>query len=303
MRTLLFISLVIFASCGKPVDTTTTVSYLPPPHLVASLKSPFEPLSTDERASDWGRELVIGQHLGKEQDLFGAVTAFKRARILASLSPSHIDRNNEIEYDLLLAYYLANKYSTVCETFENSHLQISPNQPVYNDLLVILYDSYMKQKEKEKQKAVLSRIQQSSPQLAEKIELYTRIATVNLNADTAPHGFQTAFRTQCKSPTKAGSFNAILPGLGYLYVGQKQTAVTSFLINGLFIAAAYQFFHHGQSAAGIITSGFELGWYVGGIQGAHDAALQYNTALYNRLATDTLKEQKLFPIFMLNYSF
>ena len=37
-----------------------------------------------------------------------------------------------------------------------------------------------------------------------------------------------------KSPTKARWLNGILPGAGYSYIGQKQTALTSFLINALF---------------------------------------------------------------------
>ena len=52
-----------------------------------------------------------------------------------------------------------------------------------------------------------------------------------------------------KSIRKAEVFNAILPGAGYFYAGQIESGITSFLINALFIAATYEFFHKGQTAS------------------------------------------------------
>jgi hypothetical protein len=106
-----------------------------------------------------------------------------------------------------------------------------------------------------------------------------------------------------KSIDKAQLYNAILPGAGYLYVGQKNTALTSFLINALFIAAAYQFFERGYPAAGLITASLETGWYFGGIYGAGLAAKEYNQCLFEKSAEDTLVENKLFPILMLRTTF
>ena len=94
-----------------------------------------------------------------------------------------------------------------------------------------------------------------------------------------------------------------MPGSGYLYLGQKKSALTSFLLNGLFIYAAYEFFHHGYTAAGIITTSFEAGWYFGGIYGAGEEAKFYNERIYNEEACTLMQTKKIFPFFMLKYSF
>jgi hypothetical protein len=112
-----------------------------------------------------------------------------------------------------------------------------------------------------------------------------------------------SYNKEKKSISKAQTLNAILPGMGYLYVGQKQSALTATLLNGLFIAAATHFFLHGHNSAGIIFSSFEAGWYFGGIYGAGEAAKLYNERVYEGKALTTLNQNKLFPIFMLNYGF
>ena len=46
-----------------------------------------------------------------------------------------------------------------------------------------------------------------------------------------------------------------------------------------------------------------MGWYFGGINGAGLAAQEYNERVYERLARDTMIENKLFPILMLEKAF
>ena len=88
-----------------------------------------------------------------------------------------------------------------------------------------------------------------------------------------------------------------------MYIGQKKSALTAFLLNSLFIAAAYEFFHHGHVAAGIITTSFEAGWYFGGIYGAGEEAKYYNERVYEQDATAILNDTKLFPVLMIQYGF
>ncbi len=97
--------------------------------------------------------------------------------------------------------------------------------------------------------------------------------------------------------------NAILPGAGYYYVGQKKTAVTSFLINALFIGTAWVFFQQKNVPAALITLSFETGWYFGGINGAGLAANEYNERLYEVNTKEQLFENKLFPLFYFKKSF
>ena len=84
---------------------------------------------------------------------------------------------------------------------------------------------------------------------------------------------------------------------------EKAGALTALLLNGLFIFAAYEFFHHGHTAGGIIVSGFEAGWYFGGIYGAGEEAKYYNERIYEKMANRTLSEHKLFPILMMEHTF
>jgi pentatricopeptide repeat protein len=311
----LFLTTSCFASNKLPVDKTVqeelkpTINYTATTPIVEKLPSPFEPLSDIEIKTSWGKELYVANSLAKEQDLYQAVTTFKRARILQNRFNAPKLRCIEANYGLLLSYYLGNKYDAVIETFEKEPvIGLDPYHPANLGLLVILYDSYLKRGETKKAFELFQEMHQISPKLAEKIALYTQIVTVNapqLEKSQNPKlkTLISTFNNDKKSPFKAGLFNALLPGAGYYYVGQKQTAVTSFCLNALFIAAAWQFFNHGQTAAGIITTGFEFGWYFGGIRGANLAAKQYNNASYSKLANDTLAQQKLFPIFMLEYGF
>ena len=74
-------------------------------------------------------------------------------------------------------------------------------------------------------------------------------------------------------------------------------------MNALFITAAYQFFHKGYTAAGIITTSFETGWYFGGIYGASCAAQEYNRYLYDEMGEKLMVQERLFPVLMLHYTF
>jgi hypothetical protein len=79
-----------------------------------------------------------------------------------------------------------------------------------------------------------------------------------------------------KSPEVAGTLSAILPGAGYVYVGQPAQAASSFLLNGLFILGAVAAFTHESPVLGGILTFFELGWYQGGIRSAAAAAREAN---------------------------
>lgn len=106
-----------------------------------------------------------------------------------------------------------------------------------------------------------------------------------------------------KSVLAAEVLNALLPGAGYFYVGQKQSAFTAFAINSLFIGTAAYFFKEKNIPAALLTLSFESGWYFGGILGAGEAAKTYNERLYEHHANPVMEEQRLFPILQLQYGF
>jgi len=303
---------LILASCYRVTDRIEPqVTYQLQEQYFQRLASPFAPLREEERGSDWGKEYTIGKAFADELDLYRAVSTFKRALILIANQP---ERKLEIEYDILLCFFLAKRYNEVVESLDKSDLaHVDKTFPAYRDLLLILYESYRELKDPEKQAKIVELLEKSFPDTSEelKVSLAIREAdlpTINLFAS----GFQSpsyldhlvdGYTEQKKSVGRAQLLNALMPGAGYLYIGQRKSAFTAFLLNGLFITAATQFFLHKHYAAGIITTGFEAGWYFGGIYGAGEEAKYYNERLYEKSASTVLNEHQLFPVLMLNHAF
>jgi tetratricopeptide (TPR) repeat protein len=283
----------------------------PPPSCITKQPSAFFPLSEDEWKHEWAKELVIGDAFAKEWDLYRAITSYKRALILMG-EPN--ERRLQIEYDIILCYYLGCKYCEALEAFENSCLtSVNPAFPAFNQLLLMVYDCYLHEGKEDRAAAILETIQKFSPETSSDLNIYHnlmegRLCELQAEVDQHPD-FETiqpeldAYYSQSKSPTKARQLNALFPGAGYYYVGQTKTAVTAFLINALFILASYECFHHGYPAAGIITASLESGWYFGGINGAGIEAQEYNNRLYDGMSTRILKDHCFFPVLMFETSF
>jgi tetratricopeptide (TPR) repeat protein len=96
-----------------------------------------------------------------------------------------------------------------------------------------------------------------------------------------------------KSPETAGVLSAILPGSGHLYVGRPEQAIASLLLNGLFVSGAVLAFTHDSPVLGGILVFFEIGWYVGGIRSASQAAREENLEKQNRFRRDLKEKYRL----------
>ncbi len=305
----------LFLNGCSPVCTTLEphITYTPNISNIKFLPEGFPELTDRELATNWGRELLIGQEFTRDEDYYRAITALKRAKIL--LPSNKKPRLQQIEYTILLAYYLGNKHKEVTEIFEGSSLYgATPEEfSQYDDLLVMLYDSYTKMEKCEKAELILRLINTHSAEVGLSLRLYESLNQGNIcQAYELAAGYPTGetiseflddFRCHEKSVSKARNLNAVLPGAGYYYVGQKKTAVTSFLLNALFIGAAYHFFHKGNIAAGLITLSFETGWYIGGINGAGLAAREYNQRMYDVNTKELMYQERLFPVFHFSKSF
>jgi len=81
--------------------------------------------------------------------------------------------------------------------------------------------------------------------------------------------------TERKSPGLAAGL-AVVPGMGYLYVGHKQSAVSAFLINSLLIGSAISAYRNSMWELGGILTFFGAGWYGGNIYGSYFSAIRYN---------------------------
>jgi hypothetical protein len=305
---------ILFSGCqANSCNLEPCIAYTPPIQLVENLPSAFSPLTPDEVRRDWAKEQIIANNFAMELDFYRAITSYKRALFL--IPSVKKERRMQIEYGILQCYYLGRKYQSVIDFFDKSSLAAAPADfPAFDDLIIMLEDSYYEIGEPEKACKLFAVIEQRNPATANKLQLYedlmdARFAAVQArtqcNDELAPIlcNFLYDYNQRALSVKKAQTLNALLPGAGYYYVGQKSTAMTSFIINSLFIAATYYFFDHGNIAAGIITASLESGWYFGGINGAGLAAKAYNESLYNDSAKELMVKQRLFPVLMLKYTF
>lgn len=304
------ISLLITGCCNRELcDIEPTIPFCTPINVAESLPSAFPDLTQEELKQDWGKELLIANRFARENDFYRAITGYKRALIL--IPQDQVYRIQQIEYDIILSYYIAGKYQEAVEAFEASCLTTISNQFLaFDNLLLLLYDSYSKLGQTAKADKVFEIIEKVRPEKA----INLKHAEDVLNADFCalqdsyePNehltGFLEAYAHNAKSIKKAKMLNAVLPGAGYYYVGQKNTAFTAFIVNSLFIAAAYYFFDQGNWPAGLITTSLEMGWYLGGINGAGLAAKEYNEYLYGGLAKDYMIKRRLFPVLTFQTSF
>lgn len=282
-----------------------SISYTPTTQLTVSRASAFPPLLASERRQDWGKELVIGDAFACEMDLYRALTCYKRADVL--IPEKFPERRLQINYNIVQCYYLGDKHQETIDAFEKGPLSfVSPSFPAFDDLIIMLYESYQCVDQTEKACKFLQLIESRAPETASRLRLSEALLHADfcvLDDEPELADFTANYHAQTLSVRRAQVLNAFLPGAGYLYIGQKQSALTSFVLNALFIAAAYHFFENGNIAAGLITSSLEAGWYFGGINGAGLAAKEFNERLYSGSTRELMIQRRLFPVLMLQCAF
>lgn len=294
-------------SLGKLPDFAPNVPQKPSASYVAGLPSPFPQLKAPESSLRWAEELRIGTAFAQELDFYRAVTNFKSG--LAVLPEGMTERQGQLEYSVLLSYYLAGRYGECIEAFEASSLTAAKAQfPGYRNLLILLHDSYQQTDNDLRAQKILTLTDQHSAVLAHDMQLSSALRAGDLDtardrAELEVFDALETYESQMKSVRTAQVLNAILPGAGYWYVGQKQTAVTALVVNAAFTAASVKFFCDGNYGAGAITASLQVGWYVGGIDGAARAANRYNEQLWEDMAHQQLTDHKLYPILMFQYGF
>jgi len=93
--------------------------------LVASfLNGNLLPMTDEEKRSEWGKEMTTGFGFAHELDLYQAITTFKRAQFL--IPPEEKARTLEIEYEVVLCYYMGKKWKEVTYTPATGKLENLP---------------------------------------------------------------------------------------------------------------------------------------------------------------------------------
>ncbi|MCH9612761.1 MAG: hypothetical protein S4CHLAM102_12580 [Chlamydiia bacterium] len=306
---LLPLALVLaLTSCDQTAESIEPqLSYTIQDNYLKRLESPFTDLSPLERESEWGKEYHIALTFAKRLDLYRSISTFERAKIL--IPHALQERLWEIDYYIALCYYISKKYDDLVDHFEHSELRyITQEFPAYHDLLVMLNEAYLKNEEPDKAASVMEMLHHTYPQTGEKIALSTELRAADipsLKKRETPEvsTLLSSYEINKKSIRTAKVLNGVLPGAGYLYLGQKQTALTAFLLNTTFVYAAYEFFHRGYPAAGAIFASFEAGWYIGGIYGVGESAKLYNERVYEETTYPYMQQNRLFPILRITHGF
>jgi hypothetical protein len=283
-----------------------------PKNKIKQLPSSFQALSETEKKEEWGKEYFIGQKLAQKFDLYRAVTAFKRAEILI---PGFLkSRLHEIQYFIVLSYFLGEKYDDALSAFEESDLiHVDHQFKAYKDLLVILHECFRQTHHQEKAALTLGLLEKEDQKLShilkvshainhyDRQELENVLSSSSMGQETQK--LMNAYDSLKKSPAKAQAFNALLPGAGYLYLGQRQAALTAFLLNGLTTYGAYRCYKTGHLAIAILLTSIETGWYFGGITGAKESCKLYNERVYENKAQPIIQKHELHPIFNITHAF
>lgn len=305
LKTLIIIasSLVVFSSCQFiSKDIAPELHYVINDHQLKNLPSPFPPLSKEEKQTPWGIEYQIAKSFAKNLDLYRAITAFKRSSIL---SPDNHNRKLEIDYQILLSYYFAKRYKEIEQIMEDSPLaQADESFPAFDDLLVILFDTQWNLGREENACRLLEFIETRNKKIYQSLLIGSLLREGNSEKLSSLNIKELEIYTSLqKSSKKAAIFSALLPGSGYFYIGQTQTAITGFLLNILFIASIVSFFKRRLIALGIIFLSLEVGWYGGGIYGAAGQANLYNQRTFEEIVTPIMNKSGYFPIHQLRYAF
>ena len=86
-----------------------------------------------------------------------------------------------------------------------------------------------------------------------------------------------------KSPLVAGLLSALLPGAGHLYAGHPGDGITSFFLNGLFIAGTVVAVRQENYPVAGVVGVIGIPFYLGNIYGAANAAAKWNIGVRKEL--------------------
>jgi hypothetical protein len=291
-----FASLLVFVGCTKVPEPSSPLSVAPAPVQLKHLPSAF-PLACLEEGA-WSAERMIGRSFAKEGDFYRAITAFKRAEIL--LPPSAHHRVFELQYDVFLCYCLAQRWSEALAFYRSSSLnQIPADFPARRDLFLLVQETLLQTGDVQG----AARIDRGLSAHDLEVTQLTRPLALRTWDEVPSKKFQEQWKHSKLNPHKAAFLQAIFPGAGYWYVGQVQSGVTSFFLNALTAAATATLAAKHQWAAAFLVGSLEMGWYLGGINGASRAAHQWNRQLGERLAYPILNDEKKATLFRLEFFF
>lgn len=236
------------------------------------------------------REFFLGEKLLERKEPLLALESFKKAKALCS--SQDLEALKSIDQALIETYFSLGDHRKVIQTFEHSPLALCESKS-HVKLLTKLYKSYETQKEYQKADELLKELQKLDTSKVHPFlisQAFTRghwsMATHWMEQHPQFQHLKEGleeYHKAWKSKQLAKWLSILMPGMGYWYANQPKSGLTSFFINGLLITASMQCFMARLYTLGILTSTFEMGWYLGGVFGAIKAVERHNHQLFAQL--------------------
>jgi hypothetical protein len=223
----IFILLILISlpfGCHRVPDTIEpSLSYAVQDRYIKSLPSAFTPLSSEEMQEPFAQEMTIGLRFAQEFDLYQAITAFKRAEFLIPSKDN--PRLTQIQYEILLCYYMGKKWDDAVYTFDHSQLRYVDNTfPAFHDLLLVLYETYMQRGMDSQAERILQVIYANYPQEAINLQVSNAVVHGEVavlkevsSEKTYLKPLLEEYEKNKKGVGKTQLLNALMPGTGYLY--------------------------------------------------------------------------------------
>src|SRR3990172_1654062 len=238
--------------------------------------------------------MSFADHLYEQGDYYRAITEYER---VIFFYPKH-PLVKKARYQIAMSYYKGEKFTQAIDRFRALSDQYREEE-IGRKALFMLAETYYQKKDYDQAINVLDIFLTSYPDDSQADAARIKMGLSNLRQGDwrqAEEEFRklppdSPLRTQAgelaeeskkdpglprKSPAVAAGLSALLPGAAHLYIGRKSEAAVSFLLNGAFILATVQAFHHDNNVTGGILLFFESGWYLGNIYNASSGAHKYN---------------------------
>jgi len=269
-------------------DSRSEKRVLPQVDLVNASSDPTFILQQSQESSEDSRIFAFAEELFRRKDFNRALTEYQRLMVYfpdSNLKPLAAKRS-------LQCYYQSEQY------LEAVHLgqEMLKNGLAKNDEMEVRFyigTSYFRLKNFPRARAEFQKI---TGAMEDKASLLTGLAFVNEEEwEKAQKSFssilpESGFYKKAgqlkelasrgpsldqKNPKVAGIL-AIVPGMGYLYDGYKQTALSSFIVNSLFFWTTAEAFKKDNEGLKPIMGILSFGWYTGNIYGSVVSAHRKN---------------------------
>ena len=199
---------------------------------------------------------------------------------LNSFYPSYIS-GSTFNISASYLFYKSKKYNDILNINFND---IDGNMTVPFSIFRI--DSFLKLNRKDEAAAEISKL--NNLDASKQYTAYLSKREKYLAALMEPQGYD----ENMKKPF-VGLIAGIIPGMGYLYAGEKGTAIVSIIMIGTGSAVTYASYKNGLGALSVITGAITFFFYGGSVVGGYMQCKKNNEYLANMLETKLQRELML----------